>query len=172
MVTRPNGEYLNCPFCDSDDIQDIYIRDGRQIVCCACGCSVNSFQPDASSKALAKWNTRSVKFEEAEEVIARKKLDEALDKFVKDVRDVIQYKVNDSISVDEVLKGIKRIDVSSEKMTQYIVLGWVQRMIYETLAEDFDEKYVAQFFDNSYYQIGAQHIGPEDFSEKAKPYDK
>lgn len=110
--------------------------------------------------------------EEREEQEARQKLNEALDKFVVDVRDAIQYKVNDSISVDEVLKGIERFEISSEKMTQYIVLGWVQRMLYETIAEDFDEKYVAQFFDNSYYQIGAQHIGPEDFSEKAKPYDK
>ncbi len=101
--------------------------------------------------------------EEEEEAIARERLNQTLDAFVEDVRDVIQRKVNDSISVDEVLE--------SDLQCKDIVLAWVQRILLETVADDLDDKAVERFFDSAYFQIAAQHIGPEDFTKKAKPYN-
>lgn len=94
------------------------------------------------------------------ETKARRMLNEALDAFVEDVRDVIDYKVNDSIDCEQVVDG----------HAQEIALGWVLRILVETVADDLGEKKVSRFFDDMYYQISAQHCGPEDFSKKAKPY--
>lgn len=50
---------LPCPFCgDQDSVSDIFTRDGRKIVC-KCGASMIRFQPKASEKAIAAWNTRA-----------------------------------------------------------------------------------------------------------------
>lgn len=73
---RPCGDFRNCPFCDSDDIQDIYIRDGREIVCTDCGGNIIAFEPNASVKALERWNRR---YDDptAEEIAKAKLVDES-----------------------------------------------------------------------------------------------
>ncbi len=53
-----SGDLLPCPFCgDRKSVTDIFTRDGRKIVC-RCGASQIAFQPNASEKARAAWNTR------------------------------------------------------------------------------------------------------------------
>lgn len=50
---------LPCPFCgEVERISDSHIRDGRSVGCRNCGASVLAWQPDATKKAIAKWNTR------------------------------------------------------------------------------------------------------------------
>ncbi len=114
--------------------------------------------------------------EERREITARKSLVSALETFFLEVRDIVQSQINDKIRVSDVVDGVTIAKtgevVPPEKMAKLISLGWVRKILFETYADDFDEKLVAQEFDNTYYQIVAQKIGPEDFSIKAKPYGK
>lgn len=105
------------------------------------------------------------------EQIARDMLDKALNEFVDDVREVIQRKVNDSIYISDVLNGNKQANMSPEQMTKQIVLGWVQRIMLETVNDEFGELATTFFFDSAYYQIGAQKLGPDDFYHVASPYE-
>ena len=109
--------------------------------------------------------------EDQKEIKARQMLNDSLNSFMEEVREVIQYKVNDSIYVDDVVNGNKKANLSPELMTKQIMLGWVQRIMLETVNDDLGEKGTTHFFDNAYYQIGAQKIGPEDFYNIASPYE-
>ena len=49
-----------CPFCGGSNIsRDLYIRDGRMVKCQGCGASTYDYNPNASTGAIAKWNTRA-----------------------------------------------------------------------------------------------------------------
>lgn len=96
---------------------------------------------------------------------ARDRLDNVLNVFAEEVRDVIQRKVHDSIGVSEVL-------AADDKEVKRLVLAWVQRIMIETIAEDLGEDCVIQMFDSAYFQICSQHVGPEDFRDIARPYRK
>lgn len=109
--------------------------------------------------------------EDQKEIKARQMLDDSLNQFMEEVREIIQQKVNDSIYVNDIIEGNERANVSPEIMTKQIMLGWVQRILYETIYDDLGEKGTAHFFDSAYYQIGAQKIGPEDFYNIASPYE-
>jgi Lar family restriction alleviation protein len=61
MNQHPIPEVLNpCPFCGSPKIMPGYIRDGQEVHCTHCGARTHAFEPEAFSKAAAKWNARVV----------------------------------------------------------------------------------------------------------------
>lgn len=60
-------ELKPCPFCGSEDIKDdVYMRDGREVVCRECKARVGAFNPDANARAIDAWNRRSCPFEPGE----------------------------------------------------------------------------------------------------------
>ena len=93
---------------------------------------------------------------------AKELLDRELDRFTEDVREVIHRKIHDQIDIER--------DLINDKAIKQVVLGWIRRIYFETVHDEFGENYVAFEFNNSYFQISAQKIGPEDFSKEAKPY--
>lgn len=102
--------------------------------------------------------------EDEQEKLARERLNAALDKFTEEVREVIQCQVHDSISAKEIAEG-------NDQTVLRVTLGWVQRILIETIADEFGPDITAQKFDDAYFQICSQHIGPDDFRKKAKPYE-
>lgn len=54
-----NDKLKPCPFCGSHKIKDdVYMRDGRRVVCRECSASVGAFNPNANERAVALWNRR------------------------------------------------------------------------------------------------------------------
>ena len=58
-MTDKQKELKPCPFCGGEAVDDIYIRDGRQVSCKNCGAYMAAFNPDANIKAIEAWNTRA-----------------------------------------------------------------------------------------------------------------
>jgi transcription elongation factor Elf1 len=57
-----NIQYLNCPFCGSDDIEIMY-DDGYNVGCLNCSTYVAPFlgaDADSKQKHIDFWNTRSI----------------------------------------------------------------------------------------------------------------
>ena len=52
------NELKPCPFCGGDNITDVFIRDGRRVICCDCGAAIHAYQPNATEKAIKAWNIR------------------------------------------------------------------------------------------------------------------
>ncbi len=48
-----------CPFCGSDKVDGIFIRDGWSIGCRDCGAGVRAYHPNAHTVSADKWNRRS-----------------------------------------------------------------------------------------------------------------
>lgn len=79
----------------------------------------------------------------------------------KEIHDVLMYKLNDSISADEVMQ--------SERMAKSIVLGWFQRITNELISQELGPKASDMYFEHSYYQIAAGHLGTEKFADEMVP---
>ncbi len=100
--------------------------------------------------------------ERIDETKARQFLQAEMDVIFKDIQDIIDYKVNDSISVTDILTDLN--------WAKRYVYSWVARMLMESVSDEFGPDEVARMFDNIYFQICGGHFGPEDFRQKAKPY--
>lgn len=48
-----------CPFCGSDKVDGMFIRDGWRIGCRDCGAGVPAYHPNAHTVSADKWNRRS-----------------------------------------------------------------------------------------------------------------
>jgi hypothetical protein len=89
----------------------------------------------------------------------------SLDAFVNDVKGMIDRQIHNSINVNEVFK-------TDNNYIRQLVLEWTQRILYETVANEFGETVVVEFFNDSFYQIAAHNLGPHDFSKMAGPYKR
>ncbi len=49
----------SCPFCGSDKVDGIFIRDGWRIGCRDCSAGVPAYHPNAHTVSADKWNRRS-----------------------------------------------------------------------------------------------------------------
>lgn len=98
-------------------------------------------------------------------------LDEALDSFTKDVREVIHRKLHDSISVEEVLEGRNVFGQHDRPAlaAQRIMLLWVRKMLLETLFDDFGPERVEREFVQIFWQINGQQLGTDSFDSTLTP---
>lgn len=98
-------------------------------------------------------------------------LDEALDNFTKDVREVIHRKINDSMNVDDILNGTTILGNHERPalVAQRVMLAWARRILLETLSDDFGPERVEREFIQIFWQISGQHLGTEDFQTKLAP---
>lgn len=66
-------DFLPCPFCGSDKVSTVYIRDGRRACCCVCGAAGRpayngtANMPSADERARLAWNARTPALTHGEE---------------------------------------------------------------------------------------------------------
>lgn len=84
-----------------------------------------------------------------------------LDYFINQVKQTVESKLNDSISVEEVL--------GSHDQAQLIALGWVARILLEDMHAMHGPERVAAQFEHMYYQICGQKLGPHNFAHTHEP---
>jgi Lar family restriction alleviation protein len=93
----------SCPFCGSDKVDGMFIRDGWRIGCRDCGAGVPAYHPNAHTVSADKWNRRS----DSDLTEERDRLREALQK-AETVIDLMA----DVVTYDATMQGPKILGVN------------------------------------------------------------